>query len=61
MLHRFRRAMVRPGREQLKGVVEVDQSYRAIRENRERPSGKPSKKRTTKDLIVIAVEILEPR
>ncbi|AUT67880.1 MULTISPECIES: IS1595 family transposase [Paraburkholderia] len=61
MLHRFRRAMVRPGREQLKGLVEVDQSYLAIRENRETPSGKPSKKRTTKALIVIAVEILEPR
>jgi hypothetical protein len=26
---------VRPGREQLKGLVEVDQSYLAIRENRE--------------------------
>ena len=40
MLHRFRRAMVRPGREQLKGLVEVDQSYLAIRENRaERKNG----------------------
>ena len=27
MLHRFRRAMVRPGREQLNGLVEVDESY----------------------------------
>jgi ISXO2-like transposase domain len=61
MLHRFRRAMVRPGRERLNGLVEVDQSYLAIRESRESSSGKPSKKRTTKALIVIAVEILEPR
>jgi transposase-like protein len=26
-LHRFRRAMVRPGRDRLKGVVEVDETY----------------------------------
>ena len=27
MLHRFRRAMVRPGRDKLKGLVEVDETY----------------------------------
>jgi transposase-like protein len=61
MLHRFRRAMARPGREQLKGTVEVDQSYLAIRERRETPRTAGQKRRTTKALIVIAVEILEPR
>jgi len=30
MLHRFRRAMVRPGRDRLKGLVEVDETYLAI-------------------------------
>jgi hypothetical protein len=61
MLHRFRRAMVRPGRERLKGTVEVDQSYLAIRERRETQRGAGQKRRTTKALIVIAVEVLEPR
>jgi hypothetical protein len=61
MLHRFRRAMVRPGRERLKGIVEIDQSYLAIRERRETPPGIGEKRRTTKALIVIAVEILEPK
>jgi transposase-like protein len=61
MLHRFRRAMVRQGRERLKGKVEIDQSYLAIRERRESTRGTGRKKRTTKALIVIAVEILEPK
>lgn len=30
MLHRLRRAMVRPDRERLKGVVEVDETYLSI-------------------------------
>lgn len=61
MLHRFRRAMVRPGRERLNGIVEIDQSYLAIRERRDRPREAGPGRRTTKALIVIAVEILEPR
>ena len=36
MLHRFRRAMVRPDRERLKGLVEVDETYVAITD-RQRP------------------------
>ena len=32
MLHRFRRAMVRPGRERLNGKVEVDESYVGMRD-----------------------------
>jgi transposase-like protein len=61
MLHRFRRAMVVPGREQLKGIVEVDQSYLAIRESRRIPHETSRKRLTTKAVIVIAIEILEPR
>jgi transposase-like protein len=61
MLHRFRRAMVRPGRERLKGNVEIDQSYLAIRDRRESPPSAGRKGYTTQTLIVIAVEILEPK
>ena len=61
MLHRFRKAMVRPGREQLHGKVEVDETYLAITD-RERPkSAKGRKNQTSKTLIAIAVEILEPK
>lgn len=34
LLHRLRRAMVRPSREQLKGLVEVDETYLAITDSR---------------------------
>ena len=61
ILHRFRRAMVRPGRERFKGIVEVDQSYLAIRDRRDTPVGKGTKRQTTKAVIVIAVEILQPK
>ena len=61
MLHRFRRAMVGPGRERLKGTVEIDQSYLAIREHRKSARSAGESKRTTRALIVIAVEILEPK
>jgi hypothetical protein len=30
MLHRFRRAMVRSGRDKLRGTVEIDETYVAI-------------------------------
>ena len=61
MLHRFRRAMVRPDRERLKGQVEVDETYLAItdRQNPISPVGRKSK--TTKVQIVIAVETLQPK
>lgn len=61
ILHRFRRAMVRPGRDHLKGIVEVDQSYLAIRERRDTLAGTGVKRQTTKAVVVIAVEILEPK
>ena len=61
MLHRFRRAMIRPGREQLNGLVEVDETYLAIsdRQNPISPEGRKSS--TTKILMAIAVEILQPK
>ena len=61
MLHRFRRAMVRPGRDKLKGLVEVDETYLSItdRKNPATPAGRKSS--TTKVLMVMAVEIVEPK
>ena len=61
MLHRFRRAMVRPDRERLKGLVEVDETYLAI-SDRQRPiSAVGRKSSTSKVLVVMAVEVLEPK
>ncbi len=61
MLHRFRRAMVRIGREPLKGLVEIDETYIAItdRENPV-PAGR-RKSHTDKIIIGLAVEILQPK
>lgn len=61
MLHRFRSAMVRPGRELLKGQVEVDETYLSItdRQNPISPVGRKSN--TTKVQIVIALETLQPK
>ena len=61
MLHRLRRAMVRPGREQLKDNVEVDETYIAITE-RGKPRSKVGRKsHTNKTLVAVAVETLEPK
>ena len=64
MLHRFRRAMVRPDRDRLKGVVEVDEAYLSISDRdaplTEEQRGK-RKSRTHLVPLVIAVELLEPR
>jgi len=56
LLHKLRRAMVRPGRDRLRGKVEVDESYWGASEpsKRGRQSG-------AKLLIVAAVECVEPR
>lgn len=59
LLHRYRRAMVRPARERLKGLVEVDETYLAITD-RESPAPR-GKSQTNKVLVILAVEILEPR
>lgn len=55
-LHKLRRAMVRPGRENLSGIVEVDESYIGG----EKP-GKRGRGALGKVLISIAVEINEDR
>lgn len=61
LLHRFRRAMVRPGRERLRGLVEIDETYLAITDRQNPIDPKRRKNRTDKVLVVIAVEILEPK
>jgi transposase-like protein len=61
MLHRFRRAMVRPDRDRLKGVVELDETYLAITDRKQPISPEGRKNNTSKVLIVLAVEILQPK
>jgi transposase-like protein len=61
MLHRFRRAMVRSGRERLKGLVEIDEAYIAITDRENPISGVGRKNHTRKIMIGIAVEILQPK
>jgi transposase-like protein len=61
MLHRLRRAMVRPSRELLTGEVEVDETYLALTERGKPKSSKGKKSNTLKVLVVVAVEILKPR
>lgn len=61
MLHRFRRAMVRPERERLKGVVEVDETYLALTDRENPISAVGCKSNTSKVLVAIAVELHEPK
>ena len=61
MLHRFRRAMIRPGRDWLNGIVEVDETYVAIGDKAIPGGAKRRNHNTTKPLVVIAVEMLEPK
>ena len=49
-LHKFRRAMVRPGRDRLNGLVEVDETYIGGQEER------PGRGAENKALVAIAVE-----
>jgi transposase-like protein len=51
-LHKLRRAMIRPGRDQLRGVVEVDETYIGGHE----PGLIGRNPRSAKVLVVIAVE-----
>lgn len=51
MLHKLRRAMVRPGRDRLRGVVEVDETYWGSEEK-----GVIGRRTEAKALIVVAAE-----
>ena len=58
MLHRFRRAMVRPDRDLLSGIVEVDEVFLALsRKDKENPRAPGSKTRNRSHLVAIAVAI----
>ena len=57
MLHRLRLVLVRPGREGLAGMVEVDETYIGGEEQGLRGGGQPGKK----VLTGIAVEVVPPR
>lgn len=50
MLHRFRQAMVRPDRDKLKGLVEIDETYLAITDKQAPLTAKKRKSRTDKVL-----------
>jgi len=53
LLHKLRRAMVRPGRELLRGEVEVDEFYWGAPEK-----GKNGRQSGAKQLIVVATEVV---
>ena len=61
MLHRLRRAMVRPERELLHGEVEIDETYLALTGRKTPILATGRKSNTTKVLVVIAVEMLQPK
>ena len=56
MLHKLRRAMVRPGRERLRGIVEVDETYWGGEEEGVRGRGA-----VEKALIAVAAEVASGR
>ena len=56
MLHRYRTAMLRPGRERLAGHVEVDEAYLGGVEG-----GVFGRQTDTKAIVAIAVEVKHPR
>ncbi len=66
MLHRLRRAMIRPGREQLSGLVEVDESYVGRSIATKGPAVKRAKKHANQailrhTIVAVAVEIKPPK
>lgn len=56
MLHKLRRAMIRPDRDRLSGRVEVDESYVGGKEE-----GVHGRQTETKAIVAIAVEVHEPK
>ena len=61
MLHRLRRAMVRPERAALNGEVEIDETYLAITERKMPVSPVRRQSHTTQTLVAVAVERLGPK
>jgi len=57
MLHRLRSVLVRPGREQLAGRVEVDETFIGGEE----PGLRGGRQRGKKSLVVVGVEVHEPK
>ena len=51
LLHKLRRAMVRPGRDRLRGLVEVDETYWGAAE-----AGVVGRRTETKALVIVAAE-----
>ena len=56
LLHRLRRVMVRPGRERLSGLVEVDETYVGAREQ-----GVDGRLVHGKAIVMVAIELHEPK
>lgn len=61
LLHRLRRAMVRPDRTPLSGCVEVDETYLAITDRQAPVSQAGRKSNTTQTIVAVAVERLDSK
>lgn len=65
MLHRLRRAMIRPGRERLHGVVEVDECFigrsppNSTRDTKKKQQ-LTAQRQAQRSIVMVAVEIREP-
>lgn len=59
MLHRFRQAMVNPGREKLRGTVEVDESFIAIADKETKR--KKADTWSSKVCVIIGIEKIQPK
>ena len=57
MLHRLRSVLIRPGREQLSGIVEVDETFIGGEE----PGLRGGRAKGKKSLVAVAVELREPK
>lgn len=66
MLHRLRRAMIRPGRERLHGLVEVDEVFvgrsppNKVRDTKEKQQ-LAEKREALRSIVMVAVEIKAPK
>ena len=66
MLHRLRRAMIRPGREQLHGLVEVDEVFvgrsppNKVRDTKKKQE-LAEKRESLRSIVMVAIEIKQPK